>query len=195
MIKKLLLGFLFFISVYTFAQQDKKWSVEANYSIIPADGLGGADDIFELGIKYRLADFNFFNLGLSLNGGFSNEKFHFPNVDGELNTYYLQPRIFSEFSIPGIEKLKPSLAIGYSIVNEDSSVVSLGEDFSGKNTNGGFNFNIGLSYDFTKRFFVQAQYDFINLNVKDEIDFEGETIQRDFTEKLNNIKLGIGFRF
>jgi opacity protein-like surface antigen len=195
MIKKLLLGFLFFISVYTFAQQDKKWSVEANYSIIPADGLGGADDIFELGIKYRFTDFNFFNLGLSLNGGFSNEKFDIPNVEGKLNTYYLQPRIFSEISIPGINRLRPNISLGYSLVNEDSSVISMGDDFSGNSTNGGFNINLGLMYDISDQFFIQAQYDFINLNIKDEIDFEGETIQRDFTEKLNNIKLGIGFRF
>jgi opacity protein-like surface antigen len=195
MIKKLLLGFLFFISVYTFAQQDKKWSVEANYSIIPADGLGGADDIFELGIKYRFTDFNFFNLGLSLNGGFSNEKFDIPNVEGKLNTYYLQPRIFSEISIPGINRLRPNISLGYSLVNEDSSVIFMGDDFSGNSTNGGFNINLGLMYDISDQFFIQAQYDFINLNIKDEIDFEGETIQRDFTEKLNNIKLGIGFRF
>lgn len=191
---KLLFVFLFLISFQTFAQE-QKWSVEANYAIIPDEGIGGNDDIFELGLKYRLADFGFANLGLSLNGGFSRETFENPNIDGDIKSYYFQPRLFSEFTIPGLNSLHPTLGIGYSFVNADSSIISLGEDISTNTTNGGFNMNVGLIYDITNRFFIQAQYDFISLNIRDEFLFQGEVIKPDFTEKLNNIKLGIGFRF
>ncbi|WP_281541892.1 outer membrane beta-barrel protein [Maribacter aestuarii] len=198
MMKKLLLGIFLCASVYTFAQ-DKKWSVEANYSIIPAEGIGGDDDIFEIGLKYRFLDFKLFNLGLSVNTGFSTQKsgddleeFGF---ESKTTNYYIQPRIFSEIKLPGIPKLKPSIALGYSVVNTDSFLILNGEDLSSDNTNSGFNANFGISYDITGRFFVQAQYDFISLKVRDDIFFNGEAVRTDFTDKLNNIKIGVGLRF
>lgn len=46
-------------------------------------------------------------------------------------------------------------------------------------TNSGFNFNFGLSNDITKRFFIQDQYDFINLRVSDAFMFQGERVEPD----------------
>jgi len=196
MIKNLLLGILLFVSVYTFGQQDKKWSVEANYGVIPQDGFGGEDNITDLGIKYRFADFDFIQLGFGINGGFS--RLDFVNIEGDgglTESFYIQPRIFSEFIIPGSERLRPSIGLGYSWVQQEFEQ-RFGEDqLFGDVTNGGFNLNIGLSYDITKRLFVQAQYDFINLNQRDEFTFNGELVKPDSNIKLNNIKLGLGFRF
>jgi hypothetical protein len=192
--QKLLFVFFFLLSIQVFAQE-QKWSVEANYSVVPQDGFGGDADIFELGLKYRVADFGFANLGVSLNGGFSREKFERPDFQIVTKFYYLQPRVFTEFRIPGIERLRPHLALGYSIVSSDSSVIGNFEVFPTSSTNGGFNMNLGLSYDVSKRFFIQAQYDFINLQVRDEFVLQGETVKTDFNQKLNNIKIGLGFRF
>ena len=193
---KLLLVFLFLISMEAFAQ-DQKWSVEANYGIVPNDGLGGDDNIIDIGLKYRFADLKFMQLGVGINAGFAKENFndYDINLDGKTKDYYFQPRVFADFIIPGIEKLRPSIGLGYSIINSDTDVISIGEPINTNTTNGGFNFNLGLSYDITKRFFIQAQYDFINLKFKDEFNFQGEVIKPDITEKFNNIKLGVGFRF
>ena len=193
---KLLLFPVLFFSINSMAQDlNYKWSVEANYAIVPDEGFGGDDNIIEIGLKYRFLDYDFVQIGLGINSGFSQKKFDELNIDGKVKRYYIQPRLFSEFKIPGLSKFHPSLGIGYSIINEDSAVISIGEDVSGNTVNGGFNFNLGVTYDITNRFFIQAQYDFINLNVRDEFIFQGEVIKPDFQEKLNNIKIGVGFRF
>jgi opacity protein-like surface antigen len=85
--------------------------------------------------------------------------------------------------------------LGYSIVNDDVEGRLDNENIMWNVTNGGFNFNFGLSYDITKSIFIQAQYDFINVNYRDEFTFQGATVKPDFNEKLNNIRLGVGLRF
>lgn len=193
--QKLLIAFLFLISIQAFAQ-DQKWSVEANYQVIPIEGLEGEDNIIDLGLKYRFADFKFVQLGLGANVGFSKNKFNdIPSMNGEATSYYFQPRIFTDFRIPGIEKLRPSVGLGYSIINSNVDVMTVGGDIKANTSNGGFNFNLGLSYDITKRFFIQAQYDFINLNVNNEYSFQGELVKPDYNRKQTNLKVGVGFRF
>ena len=117
-------------------------------------------------------------VGFSTNFGYfiGDESVSF--ADKQSNTYILQPRLFSEFNVPFSNKLKPSLGLGYSYVS-----VSSPSDI----TLGGFNFNLGLSYNISKNMFVQAQYDFINLGAPDS--------GFGFKENLNNIKIGIGYRF
>lgn len=192
---KLLTAFLFLISIQTFAQ-DQKWSIEANYQVIPIVGLEGDDNIIDLGLKYRFADFKFVHLGLGANVGFSKNKFKdIPSLNGESTSYYFQPRVFAEFSMPGVEKLRLSVGLGYSIVNSDVDVMTGDGAIKANTSNGGFNFNLGLTYDITKRFFIQGQYDVIILNVNDEYSFQGEVVNPDYNRKQNNIKLGVGFRF
>jgi len=190
---KLLFLFLFFISIQAFSQ-DKKWSVEVNHSAIPS---GRNDPIIELGLKYRFVDFGSTNFGLSLNGGYSGLFGIQRNSYLTNNTYFLQPRVFTEFNIFRSKKLRLHLGIGYSIENKNLSVPE-GRTLEGSpysSTNGGFNFNVGLSYDISERFFIQAQYDFINLQVRDEFVSQGETVKTDFNKKLHNIKIGVGYRF
>ena len=191
MTKKLLFVFILLISFEAIAQ-DKKWSAEANYTIIPDEGFGETNNLTDLGLKYRFGDFSFLELGVSINVGFAREK----ASDGlttlyDTKSYFIQPRIFADFQIPGVERLRPSLGLGYSIVNTDfeSDAIAWNE------TNGGFNLNLGVSYDIFKRFFVQVQYDFINLQVNDEILFNGETLRSNHTDRVNNLKIGVGFRF
>jgi len=133
----------------------------------------------EFGIKYRFADFEFFNLGIGLNGGYFIGNNSVSIADEQSNTSVFQPRIFSEFNLPFSKKLKPHLGLGYSYVNVTSP-----SDIS----RGGFNFNFGISYDISDRWFIQLQYDFINLTGQD-------LGNSSFEERLNNIKLGVGFRF
>lgn len=67
--QQLLIAFLMLLSIQAFAQ-DKKWSVEANYTIIHEDRPLDGTNVIELGLKYRFVNFIFANLGVSFNGGF-----------------------------------------------------------------------------------------------------------------------------
>ena len=170
MIKKLLLGFLFFISVYTFAQQDKKWSIEANYSLVPSNGFFGKDNLIDLGLKYRFIENNLLNAGISLNSAYfiGNDNFTIPVNDN--NFFIFQPRVFSEFNLPFSEKLKPTLGLGYSFFSGTSEPIN------------GFNVNIGLIYEISDKWFIQSHYDWIDLKSNP-------------SEGYNNIRIGTGFRF
>jgi opacity protein-like surface antigen len=192
---KLLFGLLFLVCV-TAVAQDKKWSVDANYAVIPDDGFGGDNNVIDFGLKYRFADFDFLQLGFGVNGGFSKNDVLGFNGNGSLTkSFYVQPRVFSEFIIRGSEKLRPSIGLGYSIVNDDVEGRLDNENIMWITTNGGFNLNLGLSYDITTSLFVQVQYDLINVNYRDEITFQGVTTKQNFNDNLNNVRLGVGFRF
>jgi len=196
MIKKLLFGFLFFSTALIFAQ-DQKWNVEANYTIVPGDGLFGEDDFIDVGVKYRFVDFGLLNIGFGVNGGFSSENIENTGFDSRRdNTYIIQPRVFSELTIPGLEKLRPSLGLGYSFLNTVSSFTTVnGFDDSDNSWVQGFNINFGLSYDISKRIFVQAQYDFIDLTKDYDIPNNVQLLPAQINGDINNIRLGVGFRF
>lgn len=199
MTKKLLLVLLLLVSIKTFAQ-DKKWSVEANYPV--ATGEGFIDDtkgIIDIGFKYRFADFGFMKLGAGLNAGlFSNSSVsEFGNAESQNNifeaktkNYLLQPKVFTEFSIPAIKKLKPFIGLGYTVIVNDNSIAITGEPTRESNrTNGGFNLNAGISYDLTKNLFLQVQYDYINQRIIEKsIDFKTNRV-------IDIVKIGVGFRF
>lgn len=182
--QKLLIAILFLASIQAFAQ-NKKWSIEANYALVPSGGFGGKGNVIDLGLKYRFVDFNFGNLGFSFNSGFSRVKTKLSNIIFIDKKYYFQPRIFSEFTIPTVEKLRPSIGVGYSIINSrlDYTADMLSNPIdvlAPDSTDSGFNFNVGLSYEITKTIFFQVQYDYIKLKKQ---------------ENSNNIRLGVGFRF
>ena len=193
--KFLLLTSLVFFSVLTIKAQEKKWNVELNYTLIPQDGIGGDLNYLDLGIKHRFLSTDYFDFGAGINGGFYRNNFDGEPIEGDLTSLIFQPRVFSEIKIPGLARLRPGIGLGYSLINDDTDLFVEGENRSTNNTNGGFNFNFGVSYDFTNRWFIQAQYDFINLRVKDEINQNGQTNSFDFSRKLNNIRIGAGFRF
>ncbi|MFS4466366.1 outer membrane protein [Maribacter sp. 2210JD10-5] len=188
MTKKLLfLGFLF--TIFFSNAQDKKWSLEASYPLWVGDNFGNdADGILDIGIKYRVLDFNIVELGASMNTALFHENirsFDIPQSDDFDETDWIfQPRIFGEFQIPGIKKLRPNLGLGYTIVSSNFEGMLNGQDFSNKNSYGGFNINLGISYDVWNNFFIQAQYDYISLDVefRDNLD-------------LGIFKAGIGYRF
>ena len=100
---KLLFVFLFLLSIQAFAQ-DQKWSVEANYGVVPEDGFGGDENILDLGFKYRLVDVSFMRFGFGINAGYSKDTFFDAFGGADTESLYIQPRLFSEFIIPGSEK-------------------------------------------------------------------------------------------
>lgn len=189
---KLLIGLLFLVCVSTFAQ-DKKWSVEANYPISIAGDLGNDNPgVIDLGLKYRFLDLEVARIGAGFNVGVLSDRLQsfdgfngMPSSSDFRETNWLfQPKLFSEFQIPTIPKLKPSIGLGYTFIRSSFEGRAGGLTFDNSDTEGGFNFNAGLSYDITDKLFVQGQYDFIGISA----DFEEDRY-------LGFLKFGLGFRF
>jgi len=189
---KLVLGLLLVTSVSIFGQ-DKKWSVEANYPISIAGDLGNNNPgIVDLGVKYRFLDLKVARIGAGFNAGVFRDRIQNNGlsedpaliVDFTETNWLLQPKVFSEFQIPGIPKLRPSLGLGYTVIVSNFDGKTVGQSLDSSNTDGGFNLNLGLSYDITDKLFIQGQYDFISyapeLGPGDDLGF---------------VKFGLGFRF
>jgi hypothetical protein len=186
---KLLFGLLFLASLTTFAQ-DKRWSVEANYPISIAGDLGNdVPGIIDLGVKFRFLDFKVAQIGAGFNAGVLTDNINsfdgFPSpIEFRETNWLFQPKLFSEFQIRGISKLRPSIGLGYTFIRSSFEGRGGGLTFDNADTEGGFNFNVGLSYDITNKIFIQGQYDFIGISA----DFEEDRY-------LGFLKFGLGFRF
>lgn len=189
---KLLLGLLFLVSLTAFAQ-DKKWSVEANYPVSIAGDLGNDNPgVIDLGIKYRFLDLKVAKIGAGFNVGVLSDRLQsfdgfngMPSSSDFRETNWLfQPKLFSEFQIAGIPKLRPSIGLGYTFINSHFEGRAGGETFDDTNTDSGFNFNVGLSYDLSDKFFIQGQYD----NIRHSPGFRPDY-------NLGFLKFGLGFRF
>ncbi|CAZ95894.1 outer membrane beta-barrel protein [Zobellia galactanivorans] len=186
---------IFFLGASLFAQ-DYKWSVEANYPLSIGDELGNdAPGIIDLGIKYRFLDLSIVKIGAGINTGVFKENINDQvspaNMDFDETNWLIQPKIFAEFNIPVIKKLHPSIGLGYAIIESKYDGLVSGQPYENTVSSGGFNLNLGLSYDITDRFFLQAQYDYIN--DKDTYDYDGSNVGVDYNRGY--LKFGVGFRF
>jgi len=170
---KLLFSLLLFVSIEAIAQE-KNWSVETNFSAVPSDGFGGSDIVINFGLKYRFLKSNVVNLGLGVDGGYFLEAPFFLRSNLYGNLFLFQPKLVSEFNLPFSERLKPTLGLGYSVFT--GSTIDSG-------SLGGFNLNLGLAYEMSDRWYIQLQYDYIDLT------------KFNAGEGFNNFRLGIGFRF
>ena len=203
--KVILASFLVFASFIVHAQ-DQKWSIEANYPLVANSNLqNDLNGVVDLGIKYRFANVGPVILGVGFNAaylknfdsftyggpGFQDQEF-----DYKAKQFLFQPKIFAEVAIPGLAKLKPQIGVGYAKVIDDVYLkdgVDVQTDDS--NTDGGLNLNFGISYDLSDKFFIQVQYDFLNVHRKGENTRDNQTFTYDFNEKIGLIKAGVGFRF
>ena len=178
------------MSISVVAQQDasdKKFSVEASYPISLIDGYT-SNGLLDLGLKYRYADLEISKLRIGVNGSlFTDKDFDNPIATStKSKDYFIQPRIFGEFSLPGMQKLRPSIGLGYSFITTKLTEMTNGAEVSNSFNTDGLNLNLGTSYDITKSFFAQIQYDLI---------FLGDDNQSSFQDNFSAIKLGFGFRF
>ena len=203
--KVILASFLVFASFIVHAQ-DQKWSIEANYPLVANSNLqNDFNGVLDLGIKYRFANLGPVILGAGFNAaylknfdsftyggpGFQDQEF-----DYKAKQFLFQTKIFAEVAIPGLAKLKPQIGVGYAKVI-DNVYLKDGVDVQtdDSNTDGGLNLNFGISYDLSDKFFIQVQYDFLNVHRKGENTRDNQTFTYDFNEKIGLIKAGVGFRF
>ncbi len=191
--KSLLFALILFLTIKSFSQ-DSKFSIELNYPI-PIDNNFIGEDFFgiiDLGLDYRFINLNPVNIGISFNGGVlvNNSNQNSGLQDFKVTSYMFQPRLFGELDFESLNKLHPSVGIGYTIMIFDASGSNNGFDVSDKtDTQSGFNFNLGLKYDVTERLFAQIQYDFVKLGVDNDIP------NIKFNTNVNILKIGLGYRF
>lgn len=188
---RLLFGLVFFVTFHAISQ-DKKWSIEANYPIPVGNSFfEDFNGIADFGIRYRAFDVSFMKLGASLNGGYFKYDIVSEEVQGVYNfkSYLVQPNIFAEFHLKPITRLHPSVGIGYSILHTNLEGSLEGELRQRKVTDGGLNFNFGVSYDLSQRLFIQFRYDHTLLNAENG----NNGIHED--DGIGILKAGFGFRF
>jgi opacity protein-like surface antigen len=189
--QKLLLIVLFIFTIKSFSQ-DSKFSIEANYPFAIDNNFLGEDSygLVDLGLKYRFAEFNPIQIGVSINGGvlIDNSNQNNSPKDFLVTTYSIQPKIFTELNLESMEKLHPFLGLGYTFMNFQLSGSNNGMDVSGESDSlSGFGLNIGAAYDISNKVFVQVLYDFTKLNVDDVPDIKYNT-------NVNLLKIGIGLK-
>lgn len=190
--QKLLLTLLLIITIKSYSQSSK-FSLELNYPIPIDNNFVGENysGIIDFGADYRIANLNPINIGVSFNGGIlvnnSNQNNGFQ--DFKVTSYVIQPRIFGELDLESIEKIHPTVGLGYTIMVFEASGKNNGFDVSDESdTQSGFNFNFGLAYDITEKLFVQAQYDFIKLAIDNDVP------DTKFNTNVNILKIGLGYR-
>lgn len=176
--------------------QNSKFSIDANYPIAIGDNFLGQNynGLVDFGAKYKFSENKIVDIGASINFGFfQNTKSGATALNQlfDVKIFPIQPRIFTEFNIPNLEKFHPQIGVGYSIIIYDAvwrenTNADLPADID--DNQNGFNFNIGLSYDLTNKLFLQAQYDFIKIGVEDGIP------DKSYNTNINILKFGIGYR-
>jgi len=106
---------LFFLTIVFFSinalAQDQKWSLEASYPISIGNRIGNDNPgIGDLGIKYRFLNFDFVQIGVGLNVSLFKDRiqgFTIPEtMDFKETNWIFQPKIFAEFHIPSMPRLK-----------------------------------------------------------------------------------------
>lgn len=177
---------LLFVGIKSFAQ-DSKISLELSYPF-PIDNnfIGQSfDGIIDLGAHYRFTELKPFKVGASVNGSVL-----INDIGSGLKTtsYIIQPRLFGELNIASLNKIHPSLGIGYSIMILDFSGSSASNIQSSNDTETGINLNTGIAYDITKKLLIKLQYDFIKFSKPDE------ALDTSFNTNVNLLKLGLGYR-
>lgn len=173
-----LVALLMFFTLKSFSQ-DSKFSLEFNYPIPVGDSFIGKNyiGILDLGAKYRFTKSNPFRMGASLNSGilvFSKSK---------VTTYIIQPRLFGELNIESLKRLHPAVGLGYTFMLFGSS---FDENID---TQAGLNLNASIVYEISGKLSVITQYDYIKLNVKNNIP------NSNFNTKIGIIKIGLGYHF
>lgn len=187
--KKTLLSAILCIGFTVVNAQDKDWSIEIGYPISVGDEFGASNQgVISAGLKYRFATAGKLRIGASLDATWfstTSTNDSDPIQEFKMKNFFIQPRIFGELPITKNDKLNLLGGLGWTW-NRSVERLAFFDDqgeVQGDDWNNGFNLNLGLSYNLSTRWFVQAQYDLIFLS--------GDSPSRN----VGLIKVGAGFRF
>lgn len=190
---KLLFALLFIFSLKSFSQ-DSKLSLEASYPIPSGDNFISKNykGIVDIGAKYRFVQKSIFNLGASINGDVlvNNTNKNKGIQDFVVRAYLIQSRVFTDMKIESIPMLHPFVGVGYTFIIFKGTGTNNGLDLSNEESikQNGFNANLGIAYDISSTLFATVQYDYIKLNVQNNVP------NTPYNTNVNLLKIGIGVR-
>jgi Opacity family porin protein len=193
--KNFLIVFITLMYVQIPQAQLKRFSLDFSYPYSLDSNLlkENYNGLVDVGLKYRIVKAPIINLGIAFNGSLfkANEIKTFNQENVNLNAYFVQPKLFFEFNLKQVTRLRPYFAVGYSYnIKEDiylQPTLSTGETnvvFTIKEE--GIVLNTGVSLDITSWLYIHAQYDFLRLKNINNPELE--------TQNTNIVKAGIGFR-
>lgn len=168
----------------------KKWSVEAHYTLPTGDNVYGDNytGLVDAGFKWAFVSIPVVRVGLSVNASLMYDKQLNDTQDYLTYAIPVQPRAFAEFSLEPVIKLHPSVGIGYTTVLFNSSGTFDGEAIADSDPQTGVNVNVGLAYDIIAGLFVQVQYDYVKLS-------GNVPVKDSYNQNLTSFRAGVGFRF
>lgn len=176
--------FLFFISIgflISSYAQEKRLSIEMSYPFTIDNNFIGANynGLIDVGMKYRFSLKDFVRFGASFNSGIYTNSKNESNNPSDIVVFALQPRLFAELNPTGA--LVPYVGFGYSfLIFNISDMDSINEM--------GLNLSLGVAYELSKSWFIQAQYDFVKIKVKKDIP------DINYNSNVNILKVGFGYR-
>ncbi|WP_242203252.1 outer membrane beta-barrel protein [Aestuariivivens insulae] len=183
------LFFILLLVLFKGFSQDSKFTVGLNHPI-PFDHNFINDfynGVIDTEFNYKAYKNSVLSLGLALNVGVL--KSDDSVIEFNIKSYVIQPKIFVEFNVL---KFNPYLRLGYSSMifktkgRDDKIGGHYGVAMSFNNTQSGLNINPGLKYNIYNGFFVQAQYDYILLEVEKPI------VNSRYNGAVHIIKIGLG---
>lgn len=192
--KRFLFLVLCFFTINRGFSQDSNFSIELNLPILLgqnfyADNYVG---IFDVGASYDFYEFKTTKIGTSLNVSFLRDANIGRNSLFDLRLYIIEPKVHATFTMPSKPNLHFKTGLGYSLFvfdlvqNENTTEFNF-NDSTTDNKNG-IALNLGLIYDFTDKFYVEIQYDFVKLFADNNV------IPNAYNTNLNILKIGVGIR-
>ena len=192
--KKHLLILLFVFIIGKNFSQESNVSLDVNLPVLLgknfyADNYTG---VFDVGGSYDFTELKTTKIGTSLNVSFLRDANVGRNSLFDLRLYVIEPKVNATFVIPSNENLHFKTGLGYSLFifdlvqNENTTQFDFNENTTDNKS--GITLNLGIIYDFTNKFYVEMQYDFVKLFADENV------IANAYNTNLNILKIGVGIR-
>lgn len=186
--KQVLIIFVFLTSNAAFSQSGKI-GFELNYPH-PVGGNFIADNykgIADIALKYQIANLEFIRIDAAINTTMLKDKSGLYDSLGQVihvNVMQFQPEICAAFKLKTLDKIQPTIGIGYAFV-----LYKVKENSSANSTEKGLAITTGINYYFNENFNIHLKYNFMKLMTSEGIP------DTSYNTQIGLTKIGVGFRF
>jgi hypothetical protein len=177
--------------------QTSPFSIEASYPL-PLDSNFLGDHfkgIADLGVKYRIKNLQVVTIGVAVNGSLFHysDSGYFPAYDEVLHfktsLYIIQPKFFGELNLKKINKLHPSIGVGYSAFLSTTTFDAQSNVASNHTNQGGVVVCLGVSYDILSKVYLFTSFDYGKLT-----QLDAGIPKSNYNTQTSLMKFGLGVR-
>ncbi len=191
-----LLGLLCVITTISMGQTSP-FSIEASYPLPMGSNFLGEHfkGVADLGLKYRIKNLQVVTIGVAVNGSLfqKSDSGYFPAYDEILHfktsLYIIQPKLFGELNLKKINKLHPSIGVGYSAFLFTTTFDSQSNVASTHTNQGGIVVCLGISYDILSKVYLFTSFDYGKLT-----QLKAEIPKSSYNTQTSLMKFGFGVR-